>query len=110
MHEVVATQIVEDDPPEVWRTAQRLREHGYGRHEILHLLGSAISGEIWEIINEGREFDRDAHLMALDALPESWEKQRQGGPSPPASRAAHASRATAQRKAARAARRKNRRR
>src|SRR5688572_17600235 len=34
IHEIVATQIVDDDPPEVWATAQRLRKLGYGRHEI----------------------------------------------------------------------------
>jgi Domain of unknown function (DUF1841) len=37
MHQIVATQIVDCDPPEVWATAQRLREHGYDRHEILHM-------------------------------------------------------------------------
>jgi hypothetical protein len=38
IHEIVATQIVDDDPPEVWATAQRLRKLGYGRHEILHMI------------------------------------------------------------------------
>jgi hypothetical protein len=43
IHEIVASQIVDDDPPEVWSTAQRLRELGYGRHEVLHMLGAAMT-------------------------------------------------------------------
>ena len=38
MHEVVATQLWDDSPPEVWDTAVRLRDAGYERHEILHML------------------------------------------------------------------------
>ena len=110
MHELVANQIIEDDPPEVWRTAHRLHEHGYRKHEILHMLAYAISGEMWHMLHDHRDFDHDAHVKALEALPESWERQRPDGPAPPASRASHATRATAQRKATRAARRKNRRR
>ena len=32
MHEVVATQLWDDSPPEVWDTAVRLRDAGYERH------------------------------------------------------------------------------
>ena len=94
------------DPPEAWATAQRLRRLGYRRHEILHMLGAAMTGEIWHALHDQREYDRDAHLAALAALPESWERQRPGGPAPPA----HADEAKRRRKAQRTARRANRRR
>jgi hypothetical protein len=109
-HEVVATQLVENDPPEAWATAQRLRQLGYGRHEILHMLGSAMSTQLWEALTNQREYDLDEHRAALAALPESWERQRPGGPAPPAARANHAAEAKRKRKAERAARRRNRRR
>jgi hypothetical protein len=110
LHEIVAQQLVELDPPEVWETAERLRRAGYRQHEVLHMLGSAISGEILGALHGERGYDRDAHLAALAALPESWERLRPGGPAPPASRASHSSEAKRRRKAQRSARRANRRR
>lgn len=110
LHEMVATQLADDDPPEVWATAQRLRRLGYGRHEILHMLGAAMSVQIWEALHNRREYDADEHRAALAALPESWERQRPGGPAPPAARAAHAATAKGRRKAERAARKRQRRR
>jgi hypothetical protein len=110
IHEIVATQLVDDDPPEVWATAQRLRSLGYGRHEILHMLGAAMSEQLWAGLHDQREYDPDEHRAALDALPESWERVRPSGAAPPAARAAHAAEAKRRRKAERAARRRNRRR
>lgn len=110
MHEIVAKQLVDLDPPEVWETARRLRGLGYGQHEILHMLGGAMSAQIWGALHEQREYDREVHVAALAALPESWERQRPGAPGPPASRASHADEAKRRRKAQRTARRANRRR
>jgi hypothetical protein len=110
IHEIVATQLADDDPPEVWETAQRLRRLGYGRHEILHMLGSTMTLQLWSALHDRREYDRDQHRAALAALPESWERERPGGPRPPAARASHAAEAKRRRKAERAARRRNRRR
>jgi hypothetical protein len=111
IHEIVATQLVDDEPPEVWTTAQRLRRLGYGRHEILHMLGAAIAPQLWAALHDQREYDPDQHCAALEALPESWERERPGGAAPPpAARAAHAVEAKRRRKAERAARRRGRRR
>jgi hypothetical protein len=110
IHEVVAKQLADNDPPEVWETARRLRRDGYRQHEILHMLGAAIGGEIWHALQGHRGYDRETHLGALAALPESWERQRPGGPAPPASRASHDAEDKRRRKAQRAARRANRRR
>jgi Domain of unknown function (DUF1841) len=110
IHEIVANQLIAGDPPEVWATAQRLRRLGYDRHEVLHMLGSAISGELWGALRGRSGYDHTAHVAALEALPDSWERQRPGGPAPPASRAAHAEQVKKRRRAARAARRRSRRR
>jgi len=69
LHEAVANQLWQNDPPEVWATAQRLTALGYDRHEVLHMLASAISGELWHATREP-EFKRDRFLSVLAALPD----------------------------------------
>jgi uncharacterized protein DUF1841 len=76
MHEIVANQLWADDPPETWPTAQRLMALGYQRHEILHMLGSVVSGEAWRTMQYKQPFDPDRFRAGLDALPESWEAER----------------------------------
>jgi hypothetical protein len=74
------------------------------------MLGTATSSLIWTVLSEERDYDPDEHRAALDSLPDSWERERPGGPTAPPARAAHAAEAKSRRKAARAARRRNRRR
>jgi hypothetical protein len=76
MHEIVANQLWNGDPPEVWETAVRLHHAGYERHEILHMLGQPMSDEIWAALHEDRPYDLARHLAALRALPGSWERAR----------------------------------
>jgi hypothetical protein len=76
VHEVVANQIWADEPAVTWATAQRLTEQGYERHEVLHMLASAVAKQLWATMSEGRPLDVDAFSAALDALPESWEAER----------------------------------
>lgn len=83
IHEVVATQVVEDDPPEVFVTAQRLLAVGRDHHEVLHMLGFVVSGQLWGAMHERREYRRAEHLEALAGLPESFDEAF----SPPANRA-----------------------
>jgi hypothetical protein len=52
MRGVLAKQLWENDPPEVWRTARRLLDAGYERHEILHMLGSALMPGLWALLHE----------------------------------------------------------
>jgi uncharacterized protein DUF1841 len=40
MHEIVANQLLANEPPEMWDTAKRLTGAGYERHEVLHMLAS----------------------------------------------------------------------
>jgi hypothetical protein len=76
MHEIVATQLWDDSPPEVWETAVRLLDAGYERHEILHMLGRPVSDQIWAALHGKRPYDRGRHVAALRALPGSWERER----------------------------------
>ena len=105
MHEVVATQLWDDDPPEVWETAMRLRHAGYERHEILHMLGRPVTDQIRAALHDHRPYDSARHVAALQALPGSWERERV---ALSATKKHEASRKQA-RRAARNARRGNRR-
>ena len=105
MHEVVATQIWEGDPPEVWETAVRLRDAGYERHEILHMLSRPVSDQIWAAWHDEQPYDRARHLAALRALPGSWERERTARTAPERHEAARKQ----ARRNTRAARRRNRR-
>lgn len=76
MHGIVATQLWDNSPPEVWETATRLLHAGYERHEVLHMLGRPVAAQVWEAWHDERAYDRDAHVAALNALPDSWERER----------------------------------
>ena len=76
MHEIVATQLWDDSPPEVWDTAVRLLDAGYERHEILHMLGRVVSDQVWGALHDERPYDHERHVAALHALPGSWERDR----------------------------------
>ena len=105
MHEIVATQIWDDSPPEVWDTAVRLLEAGYERHEILHMLGRLVSDHVWEALHDNRPYDRERHVAALQALPGSWERERTARTTT----SRHEEARKQARQAARAARKRNRR-
>lgn len=77
MHLVVANQLWDDHPPETWDTAQRLTASGYERHEVLHMLASVVSADVFEAL-QGRAPDPRGTLERLAELPASWEKRRAG--------------------------------
>jgi hypothetical protein len=112
MHGIVATQLWDDTPPEVWETASRLLDCGYERHEILHMLGRPVAAQVWEAWIDERVYDRAVHVAALRALPGTWEREREALESERAPEAARRREATARkhvRRQAKSSRRRNRR-
>lgn len=83
VHEVVATQIIDDDPPEAFTTVQRLIGLGRDPHEVLHMLGGAVTAQIWGSLREQRPHDQAEYLRALAALPGSWDRLAAGTPARP---------------------------
>jgi hypothetical protein len=81
MHVIVANQLLADEPPEMWQTALRLTEAGYERHDVLHMLGSVVSGEVWQTLAKGSPHDIDRMRRELAALPDSWEGLREEIPA-----------------------------
>jgi hypothetical protein len=80
MHEVVVNQLWADDPPEMWQTAKRLTEAGYERHEVLHMLASVVSTQVWGALANSAPYDVERVRMELAALPEGWEAQAEQWP------------------------------
>jgi Domain of unknown function (DUF1841) len=68
MHEMVANQLWADDPPEAWRAAQRLLDTGMERHEVLHELAAAATGQLWHALSDRTPVDPADYRAALDAL------------------------------------------
>lgn len=90
MHEVVANQIWSNDPPEVWATAQRLTQAGYDRHEVLHMLASVVSADIYNTMTGKAALDIDRTRRELAELPGSWDALRMPVLQNRAARRAHA--------------------
>ena len=76
MHEIVANQLWANDPPEMWDTAVRLLAAGYERHEVLHMLASVVSGEVFEALRNQTPHAIERVRAALAELPDSWERPR----------------------------------
>jgi Plasmid pRiA4b ORF-3-like protein/Domain of unknown function (DUF1841) len=82
IHEVVANQLWDDDPPEAWEAAKRLRAGGEDRHEILHRLGALVVEHLHGALMGAQGGDVAAYQRALAAL-----GTRDGQRSPAAGRA-----------------------
>jgi hypothetical protein len=77
MHQIVANQLWDDTPPEVWATAKRLMGLGYKRHDIFHMVGSLVTEDVWYILRQDQQFDPNRYIAGLEALPEAWENMRE---------------------------------
>ena len=69
LYETVANQVADDDPPEVWQTAQRLLGLGFDRHRVMRDLVMATVPELLAATTASRPYDGAAHKAALAALP-----------------------------------------
>jgi len=72
LHQVVANQILGDDPPETWQTVQRLAGFGYDWHNVMHLVMGPVTEAFWTTMAEKRPFDRADYLRQLAELPGDW--------------------------------------
>ena len=68
MHEIVANQLWDNDPPEVWQAARRLRDLGEDRHNILHAIGALVMEHVYAGLVEHEPFDLERYRAELDQL------------------------------------------
>jgi len=90
MHEIVANQLWNDDPPGAWAAAKRALEAGHERHDVLHALADVATRHVWFALHEGRPHDPvayDRDLAAIEPEPvsrrERREARRSGGGARP---------------------------
>ena len=67
--DAIGQQIVDDDPPQVWRTAQRLLGDGMAAPDAWRQLVLAFAASVVAAVDADARFDRDGYLAALDRLP-----------------------------------------
>lgn len=68
IHQIVATQLWDNDPPEAWHAAQRLLADDWDRHDVLHAIGEVLVGHMHGVLAGQGAFDRKAYVADLDAL------------------------------------------
>jgi SEC-C motif len=69
LYETVANQVADDDPPEVWETAQRLLSLGLDRQRVMRELVMAMVPQVIAAVADKQPYDLAAHKSALAALP-----------------------------------------
>ena len=72
MHQVVANQLLADDPPEVWQAVQRLAGLGYDWHNVMHMIASLVTEDVYWALKEHRQPDPAAYTRRLSELPGGW--------------------------------------
>ncbi len=59
VQEVIANQLWDDTPPEVWQAAQRLLAEGHDRHAVLHALAYELGEELYPALTGQHAPDPD---------------------------------------------------
>jgi hypothetical protein len=66
----VRDQLRAGDPPEVKTTHRRLLGSGYSDSDSVEMITAVLVSEIYDMMNEGREFDAGLYAAKLARLPE----------------------------------------
>jgi hypothetical protein len=72
MHQVVANQLLAGDPPQTWQTVQRLAGLGYDWHNIMHMIASLVTADVYGALTEHRQPDPATYARRLSELPGDW--------------------------------------
>ncbi len=70
LFEAIEIQMRDGTPPETKRTFDRLVGEGYSKDDAMGLIASALTVEMANILADRREYDEDAYVRELRALPE----------------------------------------
>ncbi|MCX4596496.1 hypothetical protein OG819_44685 [Streptomyces sp. NBC_01549] len=70
VHEVLANQLWLDNPAQLWPAAQRLRDAGLSREQVLDRLADVLSGHLNQVLRAapGQAPGLEQYTQALDAL------------------------------------------
>ena len=70
MRDIVKDQIKANDPPEVASTLRRLLASGIDEAHAIELITAVVAAEMFNMMTQGREFDRRRYIEDLRRLPE----------------------------------------
>jgi hypothetical protein len=74
--EVINNQIRDNNPPETKQALIRLQEQGLSEEEALKLIGYVVASEVFNVLKENRQYDKEKYITALNNLPKlPWEKK-----------------------------------
>ncbi len=73
MHQIVARQILADDPPQAWQAVQRLALLDYRWHDIMHMIAGLVAQDVQQAL-AGQHPDPAGYIRRLDDLPAGWPK------------------------------------
>ncbi len=65
MHQVVASQLLADDPPGTW---------------LMHMIAAVVSDDLYRAVQEHRQFDPGDYARRLNELPGDWPPPQAPGP------------------------------
>jgi hypothetical protein len=68
VHEIVANQLWDDSPPEVWQAARRLSATGMERHDVLHAIGEVLVEHLHGLLSGGGPTDPARYVEELGKL------------------------------------------
>ena len=68
--EVVDNQIAGNDPPETRETLNRLISEGISRQDARNYMAHAVGVEVWDILKNKKEFNRERFVRNLKNLPD----------------------------------------
>ena len=69
--QVVENQIDSNDPPETKQTFNRLVSEGFPNKEAKELIGTVVVAEVFDVMKEGKPFNIERYVNALNRLPET---------------------------------------
>lgn len=67
--EVVDNQLKDNNPPETKQTYERLLNEGHSDSEAKRLIGCVVASEIFDVLKEGKPFNQERFVAALNELP-----------------------------------------
>jgi Domain of unknown function (DUF1841) len=68
VHEIIANQLWDDDPPEVWQAARRLLATGMDRHDVLHAIGEVLLEHLWGVLSGSGPTDPARYVEEIENL------------------------------------------
>jgi hypothetical protein len=67
-------------PPDTWQTVQRLAGLGYDWRNVMHMIASLVTEDIYRAIKEHQQPDPGDHARRLNELPGNWRHPRGARP------------------------------